>query len=91
MMRKGAWEEKSRYNSLKYLSACFEQEVVISLIDITSKRRLKYDWRGASSDTMMYIVKILYAAAPMSFNVEDYDGMDALEYAIDSELAMQRA
>ena len=61
----------------------------------------KRHFQGASSnlfnDSMLDTVKILYAAAPMSFNVEDNDGMDALEYAIESELdiniitAMQRA
>lgn len=49
------------------------------------------------NDSMMDIVKNLYTAAPMSFNVEDDDSMNALEYAIESEFdikiikAMQRA
>ena len=57
----------------------------------------KRHFQGASSDIMMYIVEILYAAAPASFIVDDDDGKNALEYAIDSELdlkiikAMQRA
>ena len=61
----------------------------------------KRHFQGASSnlfnDSMLDTVKILYAAAPMSFIVDDDDGKNALEYAIDSELdlkiikAMQRA
>ena len=50
-----------------------------------------------SNDSIMDIVESLYTAAPMSFNVEDNDGKNALEYAIESDFdmkiirAMQRA
>ena len=41
------------------------------------------------NDSMMAIVKILHTAAPMSFNIEDNDGKNAVEYAIESEVNIQ--
>ncbi len=64
-------------------------------------RSFKHHYQDTSgilfNDRMMDIVESLYTAAPMSFNVEDNDGMNALEYAIESGFdmkiirAMQRA
>lgn len=37
------------------------------------------------SDSMMSIVIMLKDAAPKSFNLEDYDDMNAVEYALESD------